>query len=423
MDTSFSLLYNIILGAICIWFIVTSFLSKDKTKIWSPITFLSLSYLYYCVIPLFETDKYLLGVSSIPYLGLFHFAALLSFISILFGFYKVKICPKLSKYKWESCFNESNYKFISVFLFILAIVCYVSCRGFRFNIIVYDDEILEFDWDNQGLNYYLVASIALFVTSCCLLLTHIKTNKILFGIICWFTLVIYIITGFRYRIVILVISLFTTYHLFNKKSHKIRILPVIIIGLFFYIVFNVMDVSRSYSNGIRYDAVASLSSEDLLKKASETDRVYNFSVLTIGKYNEAGRMDYFAPLINAFFMPIPRVFFPWKPRGEYIYEAQSFVMGGRPGSACVGFAEAFMAFGWIGIILNGIFIGWLSRLFWVYYKKYPNSIGAILALAIFNGFTYVIVSRGYLAQQFSIFLFFVCLPFVLARIVKHFYHG
>ena len=87
---------------------------------------------------------------------------------------------------------------------------------------------------------------------------------------------------------------------------------------------------------------------------------------------------------------------------------------GGSGSVYVNFVEAFMAFGWIGIIINGLFIGFLSRKFWDNYRNNPNSIGAILALSLYNGLTYVIISRGYLAQEFSCFLYYIIVPFLLA---------
>ena len=86
MENTLALILNLVLAIICIWHIIASYLAKDKTKLWSPITFLSLTYLYYCVIPMFETDGFLNGISSAPYVSLFHVAALLSFVSILFGF-------------------------------------------------------------------------------------------------------------------------------------------------------------------------------------------------------------------------------------------------------------------------------------------------------------------------------------------------
>lgn len=41
-------------------------------------------------------------------------------------------------------------------------------------------------------------------------------------------------------------------------------------------------------------------------------------------------------------------------------------------------------------------------------------------MAIFNGTTYVLISRGYMAQALQTFVYFMFLPFWLGRIIKHF---
>ena len=199
MENTLALILNLVLAIICIWHIIASYLAKDKTKLWSPITFLSLTYLYYCVIPMFETDGFLNGISSAPYVSLFHVAALLSFVSILFGFHTLNYSLHLNKRKWVDCFNKINYKKIAVILFVIALACYIPIRGFRFNIIINDSDISETLWDEQGLNYYFASTISLFVTSCSLLIARFKENKILFIIIFWITLVTYIVSGLRYR--------------------------------------------------------------------------------------------------------------------------------------------------------------------------------------------------------------------------------
>ena len=417
MNNAFSTFLVYFLGASCLFFLIATFLKKDKAFIWSPLTFFTITVFYYCVLPEFTTSRIFEGMNTSSFGLSFHLAALLSYLSILFGFFFLWPNSPTNWKRWNNTFTEGNASTIAIILFVFALLCYIPFRGFNFSIFTSSDELNEIDWDSQGFASYFVGTISLFVTSCCLFLVGIRKgkNKILFIVAIWLTLLVYIISGFRYRIIILLIALFSTYYLyFSTKS--IKVVPILLIALVCYFGFNYMDRTRSYGSGIQLDVAKRMSNQELTHQAGETERVYNFSILVMDTYESTGRREYFAPIVNAICMPIPRAIFPSKPNAEYMYEATSFVMRGWSGSAYVNSVEAFMAFGWLGVILNGLFLGWLARRFWNNYKKSPRSIGSILALALFNGVTYVIVSRGYLAQEFNIALYFICLPFWLSQL-------
>lgn len=410
-----------ILCTMCLCILYKSYYNKDKTIIWSPITFLTLTIIYYWILPEFFTSREFEGYNVESRSLTFHLGAIISYISILIGFFFFNRTRKKDNWKhWNSLFSEnSSYKF-GLFLFIFAMICHVPFRGLHFSFLSDGTELAEYDYSSPGLSYYFVNMVAILCMSCCLLIPKLKEHKLLFGIILWMTLVVFIVAGFRYRIVILVISIFTVYHLYNPIPKKIKLIPVLIIAYICYTGFNIMDHSRDYGNGIRLDVISSIEKKDVTAQAGETERVYNYSIMVMDTYYNDGKREYFDPLITAFFMPIPRAIFPWKPDANYLTSSANYVMKGGTASAYVNFVEAFMAFGWLGIVINGIFIGWLSKRFWNNYRNNPKSIGAIIALAIYNGFTYVIISRGYLAQEYSCFLFYICIPFWISRIIKRF---
>ena len=214
--------------------------------------------------------------------------------------------------------------------------------------------------------------------------------------------------------------MFTVSYLYSDNIKKVKLLPILLIAGVCYVGFNIMDHARDYGNGIRLDVIEGQGWDDVTEQAGETERVYNYSIMVMDVYEREGKREYFAPLVNAALIPIPRAIFPWKPNAQYLYSSAEYVMrGGGTASVYVNFVEAFMAFGWIGIIINGLFIGWLSGRFWNNYRNNPKSLGAIIALALYNGFTYVIISRGYLAQEFSCFLFYICIPFWLSMLIKN----
>ena len=88
------------------------------------------------------------------------------------------------------------------------------------------------------------------------------------------------------------------------------------------------------------------------------------------------------------------------------------------GAAFLHYAEFYYAFGWIGVIINGLLIGVLSKMFWVNFLRKKEELISILILGLFNGFLYIIISRGYLAQQFISFVYFILIPITFIKIFK-----
>lgn len=409
-----------ILGFVCIYVLYKAYRNKDKAVIWSPLTFLTLTIIYYLVIPEFMNSREFEGYNVDSRSLSFHIGALVSYASILAGFFLIKRKKADNWRRWNNLFTARNAFLFGVILFFVALVCHIPYRGFHLSFLSDGKNLSEFDYANPGLSYYFVNMIAILCAACCLLIPMWRKHKVVFGIVLWLTLVIFIVAGFRYRIVILVLSMFTVSYLYSDNIKKVKLLPILLIAGVCYVGFNIMDHARDYGNGIRLDVIEGQGWDDVTEQAGETERVYNYSIMVMDVYEREGKREYFAPLVNAALIPIPRAIFPWKPNAQYLYSSAEYVMrGGGTASVYVNFVEAFMAFGWIGIIINGLFIGWLSRRFWNNYRNNPKSLGAIIALALYNGFTYVIISRGYLAQEFSCFLFYICIPFWLSMLIKN----
>lgn len=420
MLQSISTLFFVILCGMIGYSLIVPWLSKDKTLIWSPITILSLIFIYYIVLPVTD-DISMYGASTAPNQYLFFVSAVLFFGSILFAF---KRTEDGSFSKWNYYFTTGNAQKISISLFIIALLCYIPFRGFRFTISAEDATLVT---ARTGLVSYFIDLISLFVGTCCLAFVGYKNTKglgikkrIVVLIILYFTLVMFIVGGFRYRLVILILALATTYHLYPspRKINYIVLVPVAIIT---YLGFAIMDTARSYGRGIDLDVAKTISLKDAQKGAGESTDVCCFSIATIDYYSRNDVSAGIEPILTAVLMPIPRSIFPSKPAGEYMKEAQIRVIGDASGGAAVLiFAEAYMSFGLLGVILYGLFIGWLCKKIWSNYQNNKDSIGAILLLALFNGFMYTWMSRGYMAGAFNDFIYFVVLPFWLTALINRF---
>jgi hypothetical protein len=49
------------------------------------------------------------------------------------------------------------------------------------------------------------------------------------------------------------------------------------------------------------------------------------------------------------------------------------------------------------------------------FRRNKNNLGPVISLALYNGFTYVLISRGYLAQELTLFFFFIIIPIWIGK--------
>lgn len=388
--------------------ILKSFVSRDHSQIWNPMVFISLVYFYYVIWPYYwgDTDFYKLGTEGATEYNLI--AAFISYLGIHLKFHRPT--RKTNFNSINNVFTETNSVKLSVLMLLIGFAGYVSIKGFSMSLFTSVDA----EWNKGGDFAFYFTDLISLGCACCSVLAVKSDKKWLIVLAVLASLFFYVLCGFRYRIVMLAIATFTTWHLFpSPKRINYKVLVPIALAAFF--LFALMDGARRYGSGLDRDAVANLDVKEL-KGASENSNVFTFTGYAITKYVDQEKI-HFEPLWCAITLPIPRVIFPGKPNAEYIRKVSTYEFGG---AAFMYYAEAYMAFGWLGVILYGLFIGWLSRRIWDNYQSNPNNLNAILFMAIFNGTTYVLISRGYMAQALQIFVYFMFLPFWLGRIIKYF---
>ena len=185
----------------------------------------------------------------------------------------------------------------------------------------------------------------------------------------------------------------------------------------------VMEAARMYGRGLDISVVTEIQRTGEIKEASENLMVYEFSAECMDKY-DLEDLILFEPVANAVLMPIPRALFPWKPKGTYMRDANIKIYGTiTRGNAFLNITEAYVSFGWFGILIYAWFLGWLSKLFWNNYVRNKESIGAVALLGLYNATLYQIIARGYMAQALTTFIYYVFMPFwllmILQKIMNH----
>lgn len=402
--------------------IISKVRSKDKSLIWQPTTFLIIYLSYYVLLPFFKGGQNVIsggGSDASDYSQMLLLLGTLLFY-LVFRLVYDKSRPKIEFRRLNSLLTENNVIRCSVVLFALAFVGYGIFNGFSLSIFSADsktDMVFNEEGSYGHTEMYITYLISLF-TFCCAVVYAIKQKiSALFVIMIVLSLIIYIIGGFRYRILMLFVTVFTVMHLFPKpKNIKYQI--VVPLFLVMYAFMGIMEAARMYGKGLDISAVTEIQKTGEIKEASENMMVYDISAKCMEEYDFEDYI-YFEPIATAALMPVPRALFPWKPKGTYIRDANLKLYGTiSHGNAFLNITEAYISFGWFGIIIYAWFLGWLSKLFWYNYKKNLNSIGAVALLALYNATLYQIIARGYMAQALTTFIYYVFMPFWIIMLLR-----
>lgn len=392
--------------------------TEKHGALFNPLIFVSLYYAYYIVVPYFFSKgniyKEITNTSGVACLV---WGALVSLIFVIIGYrchYTLLNVSRVNK-----LYNESNSYFLSVSLFAIGFIGYAAFNGFSFNIVRIQEEMVDAGANifNHG-DSYVTNLVSLFPVAICL--AYYRKKKwlaVTFAIVAFACAVM---GGARWKFILLILPFLVFYHLYpvvRKVNLKIW-LPIFLV---FYFLMGVIEQTRNYGMGLDIQKLRSLDETELTQGAAENELVYYFSAQVMDVYS-AKEPLYFEPLYTAITMPLPRSVFPWKPDAQYLRDANIKVLGTLShGAAYLNIVESYLAFRWLGIAVNGLFIGLLCGAFWRNYQNNKQSVGAILFLGLFNGVLFVMISRGYLAQELQVFVYYVFIVHWLSLLMNKIY--
>lgn len=413
----------VIIGVIGV-ILISNFRNKDYRYVFSPSTFVCLIFLYYAIIGPFYTiitddTTYRLTDMS-PYYSI-SWAGVAVF---LFGFHLTWIA------NWKPIitlqYSYSNVAIIksATIVFIIGFVMYAAWMGSNLKVLIYGYNEQN-DFKNEGaFVMYLMQGLGLLILPlCCYLRMKLTSGKRMF----WFYFVLILVTwiylnsGFRFRLVLLIINLVTVYYL--TKQSRPNILLWSVAGIAFILFMGVMEYSRSYEKGLNLQRIEDKNSAELFEGGTNEARIFMASGAVMCKAQEKGDYVYLDPIMNGVLMPLPYAFFPQKRAFMDYNKGRIEAIFGNYGAgvAYMEYAEAFLAFGWLGVFLLGTFVGYLSKRIWNYYIMSDGGLFPLLLLSSYNGFLYVYMSRGYFAQILTTFFFYIIIPLAIFHyFAKHF---
>ena len=298
--------------------------------------------------------------------------------------------------------NEKNIDNITVLL-LLAIsgtgIIVLASTG-RLNIIGDDNYVLL--RDDGGLAF-LNLSFTILIPL--IVIYSIKDNfKIKSLIMLAVTLYIFSFAGFRFRILILIVSIATSYTL--VRGIKLKIYHALIGVPLALIAVNAFGMARTYGRGLDFNSISETGWSDLITSFSgETGVIFALSSVIDNPQSE---FIFATPWTVAISRLVPTFLWPDKPSPEYLYyvtEGFDVIYRRSAGIAPPQQAEILLQFGWMGLpIVAFIYfsfacklIGWLSRL------GREGRIAGYAMAPIFFGF--YMQQRGYFFQMMCEFMF------------------
>lgn len=362
------------------------------------------SIIYFFIIP--YTLK---GESSNNYLGIYlsdmHWMQLAVFLYIL-GMTAACIlfAKKFNFYFAENRQNERLYNRGMFYFLVVVTVIGILYQLFSNKLNLFSSS--SFDFNKYEVNDFAFVNLSFNILIPLMIVTLVKRNFDLFSL--FFLLILFWIilqTGFRYRVLILLVSAGTAF--FVANNYKIRVAYTVggaVLGVF---LVNLLGTVRRYGQGIDLSRLENIEWGSVLTSFS-------------GEAGIAFIMDYTArqplpPLVTtepwtvAIARLIPSFMWENKPRAVYldnIIAGTTSANAELAGAAAPQQVEMLFQFGWLGIPVlaflyfsfAAILLGWINRL------GREARIAGFAMIPVYFG--YYMQTRGYFSQILSDGLFF-----------------
>lgn len=425
-------IYVIFIITTAMYVIISRLYSKNIHAIWSPNTMMFTAILYYAIagplISIYNDDFFLRLINHREYYELAWQGLSLFIIVYLFGYnisnYKrsveVDIDPKNINVPFlkKQLFRLFGLGLFTVFL--------LKGTGLFSSLTFWEtNNDIEQIYSGGSLIGYLFNGMNLLIAAVPMLVycwrKHLMPKWLCWGLL-FVCFAVFSAEGFRWRLVIAGFTGLGMYYM--SKGMKVKVLPVILLGISFIAYMGILEVSRSYGKGLDLSLSEQNTFSDNLLLGFNESAVFQATGLVMDKTGE--KFDYigFKPIIESIATPIPRALWPSKPTGSYISNiTDAYSIGGRKlglGQAVLNYGEYYMAYGFIGIVLYGLglglLLGWLEKIA----LRQMNNPWVVCFYLLNAGYVYVIFSRGYMPQQFM-FYFFTVFPawFLYKRSLKN----
>jgi hypothetical protein len=419
-------IYIVLIIILIIHFIIKSVISVNKLEVFSPIVFIALIFLVYTVIGPLIFLNFDFNIFPEKFIRQFYLPAWKgSFFSLLFIYIGYIFFGKRVK-RIKKYIPKPNKMFlVALAINLTGIFLYALANPTRFYLQLNPFSGIRFPQSSDlgGFTNYFVTAINFLIAGNALMLISIKKISV-FSTKFWVFIIFMVITfsiysslGFRYRLLLLGVTVFVSYFL-NIKSRPSLIYLILIIPIFIGFM-GFMSKIRSHDRGLIIKNLDKNKDDNFLIDAFKETNIFPISGVVIKAVPEKVDYVYTDIFLNAMLLPIPRKFYPEKNTDSYIRKPikaykQLAKINAENWAAMFFFSEWYIAFGWFGIIGISFFLGFIYRRIWEWTKENINNGYIIVIYATSLSFLYFFITRGYLPGAITIFAFSV-FPSNIAR--------
>ena len=398
---------------------------RNRTEFWSPLTIIMIIYAYYsCLGPYYavttgDTFDRLQNMRKFYESSLW--GAWISLIAYIVGFW---LHGRANRIRPVPNFSNEVIFIYGRRIFIVGFILFTISTGGNVARLINPLDAQYVQAVGGGLANYLGLSLNFVIPGITLLfLYYILTNRGLlwFAIPFLVSIGIFITLGFRYRLVLLFASMVIVYY--YTKGRRPNVILISLAVFVFISLMGVINLSRQYGSGLNVAKLEDKDNEGYYASGLREAFIFQTSGAIIDIVPERHPYAGIQPVISTVLFPIPSAIYTGKNSAKYLFDALDAIYGKKAsqGAAIMSYAEYYLAFGWIGIIVGCAAIGWFYRKLWNWYLANTGKPFAIAVYAITATYLYVIISRGYLPQVVNLFFFSVFPIYFALRQARKFY--
>lgn len=423
-----------IVNIIVITIVMTKLLrAENRMLFWSPLFFFTFSWGYYSVIGLIgilmSGDSIDRGLDMGPYITPALLAGLIFFLCALLGYRMGRghstsmIAKPRFLSTWYSAELGKHLANVGVALMVLGtcMLIVVAGAGFFQTLNPFSGkQAIAVGYTGAFANYFGYG-IQLFIPGCIFLALSMRRYpraRYLFFFALVFTLAIYLSQGFRYRLVLLGGGLLAAYYLdrWERPSVAFQVASLFLTVL----AMGFVGATREYGLGLQLERVKGENVVKIFQGGLGDAGIFLTSGAVISVIPEKMGYAGLAPIKGMLLLPIPRAIFEDKDTAGYVENILAMIYGRetQTGAAYMFFAEWYYAFGWAGLIVASLFFGYVMGRMWNWFLRRSDNIYAIALYSCLMPFSYVVLSRGYLAQVALLFAFGVCPSYFVYRLMR-----
>jgi oligosaccharide repeat unit polymerase len=415
-----TLAYFIVSGVLLISYIIT------PLDIFEPLPFATLLYLMiFSIVPIINiinNETLFFGVDVMEGTKKATWIFVFSYLAFVLGYYLQKKRPNLRNKISSVAIPEELIKTICTVSLIIWLVCfmlslfYLMASGKSLTYILTIGAIGEVNISKESdtpLGFISMFSYSLIPAWMYInaYSKNMKLKRILFVL----TLIIFIVRGFRFIIVIMLLAPILFYYIKNKKRPKAFAIITLLIAIMFMIgLLGFIRGDVRLGNDIQWNSFDLSFILDAVKGNFNIYQPFYGMVQVIPEkfdYSYGSQM-----FIYTLIMFIPRAFWPNKPYSDLgeILTISVSSYASRAGIAFPNIGEFYLEFGVIGCIVFMFFFGkvcgWLKLL----YKSDLANTHTIIAYSILLPTLMQIIIRGYTPSNFYLVLFLM-IPLIIIR--------